>query len=277
MASYTPPIESLPIFDNEVFQSTNNSTVLTVGTANLLYLRKTFTDTATALETFSAGILTNLLNPITASSTIDIATNSTGVINIGTLGGRSTVIHIGDGNSNIAGGAVHINNGTNTASNVQILNGSGSTGTITLGSTTSTLTVNSPISMGYSTLPSYGNSDIGKVYFYTYSSTTLPTSPASVGTITITTAGVYVINYAIYITSATNPTSFYTTLSGGAVNGTNYGYSTINSTNMVSSGSQVITLGTNTSTTYTITATYAGGTTLLLSTGNSYFKLVKIA
>jgi hypothetical protein len=197
MASYTPPTESLPIFDNEVFQSTNSSTVLTVGTANLLYLRKTFTDTATALETFSAGILTNLLNPITASSTIDIATNSTGVINIGTLGGRSTVIHIGDGNSNVSGGAVHINNGTSTASNVQILNGAGSTGTITLGSTTSTLTVNSPLTWGYSTGYTPSSTQLG--YKVSFISGLSGTTSGTGGTITAPQSfslpvGVWIIN-----------------------------------------------------------------------------------
>jgi len=60
-------------------------------------------------------------------------TNSTGEINIGTLGGRSQIIHIGDGNSNLSGSSVHINNGTNTSSNVQILNGAGSTGTVNVG------------------------------------------------------------------------------------------------------------------------------------------------
>ena len=59
MASYTPPTESLPIFDNSVFQE--NLEGLTIAKANLLYLRKTFPDTATALETFNGGINTTTL------------------------------------------------------------------------------------------------------------------------------------------------------------------------------------------------------------------------
>jgi hypothetical protein len=58
MASYFPPTENLPIFDNEVFDA-SNSDVLTIAKANLLYLRKTVADTATAIETFNAGIKTN--------------------------------------------------------------------------------------------------------------------------------------------------------------------------------------------------------------------------
>ena len=71
MAVYNPPTEKLPIFDNSVFISSNGSSTssayLTIAQANLLYLRKTYPDTATALETFNLGILTSGL---TLSSTI---------------------------------------------------------------------------------------------------------------------------------------------------------------------------------------------------------------
>ena len=63
MASYNPPSEYLPIFDNSVFTSSESSSGgLTLAQANALYLRKTFPDTCTALETFSAGISTTFLN-----------------------------------------------------------------------------------------------------------------------------------------------------------------------------------------------------------------------
>jgi len=58
MASYIPPSEQLPIFDNAVFESSTSGS-LTIAQANLLYLRKTFPDTATAVETFQAGLKTN--------------------------------------------------------------------------------------------------------------------------------------------------------------------------------------------------------------------------
>jgi hypothetical protein len=62
MASYNPPSEFLPIFDNSVFTTTNDSSTsgggLTLAQANALYLRKTYPDTCTAYETFSAGLET---------------------------------------------------------------------------------------------------------------------------------------------------------------------------------------------------------------------------
>jgi len=84
MASYNPPTENLPIFDNAVFlSSSSTSTGLTETQANLLYLRKTYADTAT-LETFSAGIKTSSLDTSTYVS-MYIGASSFGV-NIGNSG-----------------------------------------------------------------------------------------------------------------------------------------------------------------------------------------------
>jgi len=94
MASYSPPSEQLPIFDNEVFSNNlNGSTILTVAQANLLYLRKTFADTATALETFSAGIKSSFIDPLTTNGIITIASSSTpaATLNIGTSGAPQTL------------------------------------------------------------------------------------------------------------------------------------------------------------------------------------------
>jgi len=86
MASYNPPSEQLPIFDNAVFQPQTGSGGLTEAQANLLYLRKTFPDTATAIETFQAGIKTDNIDSFTGPLTIS------GVdINIGTIGIANTI------------------------------------------------------------------------------------------------------------------------------------------------------------------------------------------
>jgi len=180
MSAYNAPSFIVTIYNPAYFAS--NTANLTQSQANALYLQKTTADTATALETFSSGISTNSLATTSAASTLDIASTSTGVINIGVLGGRSQIIHIGDGNSNVAGGAVHINNGTSTASNVQILNGTGSTGTITLGSTTSTLTVNSPLTWGYSTGFTPSSTQLG--YKASFISAASATTSGTGGTIT---------------------------------------------------------------------------------------------
>ena len=70
MASYNPPSEQLPIFDNAVFEPPTGSGGLTVAQANLLYLRKTVPDTATALETFQAGIYTDDISDNTGTITV---------------------------------------------------------------------------------------------------------------------------------------------------------------------------------------------------------------
>jgi len=96
MTSQTPPY---PYFNGITYNPSffsSSSTGLTQGQANLLYLKKTTADTATALETFSGGLLSNSLKPIAASDILDIATTQTsGAINIGSLPSRSGNINIG--------------------------------------------------------------------------------------------------------------------------------------------------------------------------------------
>ena len=117
MASYQPPSENLPIFENSVFTATNSGGGLTLAQANALYLRKTYPDTCTALETFNAGISTTFLNSsgniqsnnklisnniesLLSSDTISIYNNSiTGVLNIAT-NTRTANMNIGTGQTN---------------------------------------------------------------------------------------------------------------------------------------------------------------------------------
>ena len=92
MASYLPPSEQLPIFDNEVFAINTSDAGLTIAQANLLYLRKTFPDTATALETFQGGILTDNIDVINAATTKNLFTSQTAGANLfGNLGAGSTL------------------------------------------------------------------------------------------------------------------------------------------------------------------------------------------
>ena len=147
MASYQPPSEFLPIFDNAVFTATNGSSTstgggLTLAQANLLYLRKNFPDTCSALETFNAGIQTTFLNasgniiasgdvtgtniygnPITTSIQSTSNTNilnlttdqTTGILNIGTSSSRSGNINIG---TNATSGQLSLGSSTNTQTNL---------------------------------------------------------------------------------------------------------------------------------------------------------------
>ena len=145
MASYQPPSEFLPIFDNTVFTATNptsSSGGLTLAQANLLYLRKNYPDICTALETFNGGISTTFLNasgnivasgdvtgtsiygnPITSSiqsqaptSVLNIATSQTsGILNICTSAAKTGNINIG---TFATGGQLSLGSSSNTQTNL---------------------------------------------------------------------------------------------------------------------------------------------------------------
>jgi hypothetical protein len=120
MSSATAPY---PYFNGITYNPSffsSSSTGLTQGQANLLYLKKTTADTATAIETFSGGILSNSLKTIAASDILDIATTQTsGAINIGSLPSRTGNINIGYAISAPTGLGYNINIG-NILSNTSI-------------------------------------------------------------------------------------------------------------------------------------------------------------
>jgi hypothetical protein len=127
MTSANPPY---PYFNNITYNGeffVTSGVGLTVSQANAKYLQKTIPDTATALETFSNGILADAINPTTTTGTIQIGqaeTNSN--VEIAAQASRSTVLHLGDGN--LASGAIHIGNGAGSSNNIQILNGNYTSG-----------------------------------------------------------------------------------------------------------------------------------------------------
>jgi hypothetical protein len=103
MSSSNPPY---PNFNGITYNSSFFSTIsggLTQGQANLLYLRKTYADTATATETFGAGIASDTLG--STSGTLSLGAND--IINIGTGSSRgSKAVSIntnGTGNVNLGG------------------------------------------------------------------------------------------------------------------------------------------------------------------------------
>lgn len=64
MATYPPPREYVPIFNPEDWEYAGDAAGISQAAADLRYLLKNATDTATALETFAAGILTNTITGI---------------------------------------------------------------------------------------------------------------------------------------------------------------------------------------------------------------------
>lgn len=91
MSSSNPPY---PNFNGITYNSSffpTESSALTQGQANLLYLRKTVADTATAQETFTTGIATNNLNTTSTASNLVIGSNTnTGTIFINTSATNNT-------------------------------------------------------------------------------------------------------------------------------------------------------------------------------------------
>lgn len=127
-------IEQPPIyyFTNIDFNSSFYDTeAFTETQANALYLRKRTPDTATALETFNAGILSGSINPITSSSTLNIGTTTVaGNINIGTGAVRGGDINIGDGTN--PSGNIDINSGSTNGTNTNINTGATTSGQVNL-------------------------------------------------------------------------------------------------------------------------------------------------
>ena len=126
MTSFPPPY---PYFNGIIYDQTffNQTSELTLAQANAKFLKKTTPDTATALETFTAGIKTDTINPTTSGGTIQIGHEATtNNVEVASQINRSTVLHLGDGNT--SSGAIHLGNGTGSSNNVQILNGNYSSG-----------------------------------------------------------------------------------------------------------------------------------------------------
>ena len=100
MSSYNPPY---PYFNGITYNKSyfdSSGTGLSRAQANALYLQKTMPDTATALETFNAGIKTNTIEALTSSGTLSlgISTNTLTVkapITIGYSGVPTSTTQLG--------------------------------------------------------------------------------------------------------------------------------------------------------------------------------------
>jgi hypothetical protein len=152
MSSDNPPYpyyNGIPFNPSFFTSTTDTGSGLTETAANALYLRKTVTDTATALETFNEGIVTP---SISSTGSLSIATEvSAGTVNIGSgenilsieglitsineSGAQQTNIgtNVVGSSTNINSRAIAIANGTNFQGTVNIMNGETSTGTINIG------------------------------------------------------------------------------------------------------------------------------------------------
>jgi hypothetical protein len=143
------------------------------------------------LQYYFGGIAVNAINPTTTGGTLLIGHSSTqNTVYVDGEDSRSTVLHLGDGNT--SSGAIHINNGTGTSGGVEILNGTGSTGTITMGSSTSTTTLNCPLTPLYS--PPVAVGKIGTIVPITFITNTADNSGGkSLRSVTLPSDGVWLM------------------------------------------------------------------------------------
>lgn len=273
------------IYNPSDFLSISGNTLLTFAQASSLFIQKTISDTVTGITDFVNGITTSSILAKTISATCNLWTNATSEVFIATLGGRSALIHIGDGDNNLSGSGVHINNGLNTASNVQILNGVGSTGTINLASATAKINCNCPLTLTYTTAPS-SQTMIG--WTTTRVNTAQPLTLGSLRVVEpqlITTAGVYLFTWTTQYNNTTAVTYLYSNIANGGASSTatsplvntssNWGNSSLGSVSgsllQSTSGSFIIVCSANTY--YNLVVNTNGGTTTTIGT---WFQVVRI-
>jgi len=166
MSAYDPPLENVPIFDAGLF-TPDTGGGLSQAQANALYLRKTVPDTATALETFTAGIVTPSVTSTGALNIVVPAAVSTDTLNVGvvTRGISGQIHHYSDGDNCVAGAGVHINNGINNGSNTNVMNGTNTTGQLNLmtgGNATGTVNIMTAASSGNVNIKT-GNNSTGTI------------------------------------------------------------------------------------------------------------------
>jgi hypothetical protein len=228
MASYQPPSEFLPIFDNSVFTATNSSSTttgggLTLAQANLLYLRKNFPDTCTALETFNGGISTTFLNAsgniqsntklitnniesLLSGDTVTLYNNQTnGVLNIASNNTRTANINIG---TSATSGQASLGSNSNTQTNIY-------GGAIYLANPTS---INGDLTMSTGVIIGYLTSAIASATYATIASLSnyLTIASASATYLTLITASTTyatIASLSNYLTTASASATYLTLIS----------------------------------------------------------------
>jgi hypothetical protein len=164
-------------FNPAFYTASVSSGGLTQAQANDLYLRKTVPDTAAVLETFSGGIKANTIDGTTTTSAMTLGSNllSGGYV---TIGSSPSVVNIKNDsassgsvnimNGSLSGGSVNIgSSGTYTSLDGSVDIGNSATitnlrGTLNINTTTfnnttigntGTITINKPLTIGYSSYP----------------------------------------------------------------------------------------------------------------------------
>ena len=211
MTTVPPPSEQFTgVYYNPSFWI-SSSTTLSQAVANTLYLRKTTTDSASALETFNGGIASQNIAATSLTTQANLFTTQTsGTVQ---LGNSSVSVHC----SNIDCNGNSINNATNpTTGNITICNNQTSgtlslgtnasrTGAITIGANANTINIGGYLTPTYTTMPS-SNTQIGYKLSTSLTNTTVGVSATLIGgTFPTIPAGVWLIQgYAMLPTATGN-------------------------------------------------------------------------
>ena len=211
MTSVPPPTEQFTgVYYNPSFWISSNTT-LSQSVANTLYLRKTTTDSASALETFNGGIASQNIAATSLTTQANLFTTQTaGTVQ---LGNSSVSVHC----SNIDCNGNSINNATTPLTgNISICNNQTSgtlslgtnasrTGAITIGANTNTINLGGYLTPTYTTMPS-SNTQIGYKLSTALTNTTVGVSATIIaGTFPTIPAGVWLIQgYAMLPTATGN-------------------------------------------------------------------------
>jgi len=239
MASYLPPTEELPIFDNQVFDVANNS-YLTFTEAKKYFVSFPIAQGTSTISDLIAGSI-SYLSP-ESGSFFNIGTNqvSGGTIRLGPTGASGVSVHAGNidcynntinnatapntgnltiGNSQTSG---HLNLGTGTSRTIDgVINigtGASSVCPINIGSSSTPINFNNDITLTSSnyitttasastvTAPSYPL-QVGCVHNYTNITSTIPTSDfiTSLASVTLT-AGTWLLTACRQYNNSANTT-----------------------------------------------------------------------
>lgn len=201
MTTIPPPSQQFTgIFYNPSFWI-SSATSLTQSVANTLYLRKTTTDSASALETFNAGISTQTMTAPSLTADVTLFPNQTaGTLKLATTSRSVHCSNIDCQGSAInnasapANGALSIGGSqTGTGGTISIGVNAARTGAITIGSNNNVINIGGHLLATYTTMPGVGEIGANSANTITGASLTLGTGVTLIGTAQSLTAGVWLI------------------------------------------------------------------------------------
>jgi hypothetical protein len=120
-------IDDPPLYSNITYNSLffPQDVGFTQAQANLLYLKKTTPDTATANETFQAGLKTNSIEPLNdGDATIIAGSSGFNPIQIANANSRNALGTISIGSGSTSSGVISLGSGNASSNTINILNGS---------------------------------------------------------------------------------------------------------------------------------------------------------